>query len=104
MVKRLRKRLPKKYLYAAFRPVLLGIESLDVEAAGGNLSLGPMVMLKLLTIGEDTETFRKTMVPRKRLQKYLEKQMVRVPEGRKEELAAILLEEKLEAAERKAWL
>jgi len=56
-----------------------------------------MVALKLLTISEETESFRRQVIPRKRLKKYLDKNMARIPEGKREELAAVLMAEKLEA-------
>ena len=85
-MKRSRKRLQKKLLWSVFRSVLLGIEDRG-EGMGE---------LKLLTISEDTENFRMTPVPRSKLKKYLEDELVRVPEGKREELAVVLMMEKLE--------
>jgi len=100
-VKRSRKHLPKKYVFTAFRPILLGIEDVGVLP---EFPKDHMILLKLLTIGEDTETFRKRAVPQKQLKKYLEDELVRIPEGKMEDVAGILMQEKLEAGEGKEWL
>lgn len=86
-MKRTRKRLPKKYLFEVFRPLLLGVK---------DIGEGP-VLLKLITISEESENFRKTAVPRAKLKKYLDREIVRIPEGKAEELAGVLLMEKLES-------
>ncbi len=86
MAKRTRNRLQKKLLWSVFRPVLLGVQDMGEG----------LVELKLLTIGEDSENFRKTLVSRSKLKKYLEDELVRVPEGKREELAVVLMMEKLE--------
>ena len=82
-----RKRLPKKYLQTLFRLILLGVEDLG----------DGLVKLKNCTIGEENEIFRRKVVARWELREYLE--MVRVPEGKAEELAVVLFQEKIEKGE-----
>lgn len=84
-----RKRLPKKYLQTLFRPILIGVE----DWGDG------MVRLKILKIGPESGTFRRKIVARSELAEHLEKHPYRVPEGAKESVAGVLLQEKLEAGE-----
>ena len=76
-------------MFGAFRPILLGIEDMG----------DGLVRLEILAISEESENFRKTVVPRSELKQYLDDELVKVPEGMREELAGVLMMEKLEAGE-----